>query len=156
MLKWLSLILVLVLVTPVYAEETGTLTGSLDNENTVLDLIASQSDHRGDENFGSVSMVFSADGAAGLKMLFIGFEWRDGSAAVPDIRIVADDRSMYFPREDEDFLLEIDGASKSGEFLTVKGRLRFIADHSKDFGRTRDPSNSHTLEGSFEATIGPV
>lgn len=156
MLKWLSLVLGLVVVTPAYAEELGTLIGKVDNDDAVLELIASQSDHRGDENFGSVSMVFSAKETSGIKMLFVGFEWRDGAAAVPDIRIVADDRSMYFPREDEEFLLEISESSKTGEFLSVKGRLRFIAEHSKDFGRTRDPSNTHTLEGSFEATIGPV
>jgi len=156
MLKWITLILGIALATPSFAEETGELTAVLDSEDVTLVLLASQSDHRGSSSFGSVSMVFSADGAAGINLIFVGFEFRDGAAAVPDIRLVAQDRSMYFPRKDDSFILEVDEATKTGEFLTVKGRMHFIADFSKDFGRTLDPSMSHEIDGTFEVVVGPV
>lgn len=155
MIKWIALALGLTIATSGFAEETGAVEGTLDGENVVLELLGSQSDHRGDANSGSVSLVFSADGVAGIKLIFVGFEIRDGVAAVPDIRMLAEDRSMYFPRED-DFTLEVTSAEKSGEFLNLSGRFKFDADISKDFGRTLDPSDSHQIEGTFTAVVGPV
>lgn len=157
MMKWFLAVLALGFAAPSFGQESGTLTGTLDGQEVSFDLVAMQTDHRGNPNFGSVSMAYRIDiDESDLKLFFVGFNLVDGDAETPEVRLSISMAENFVAREDDFFSVTVDEASKQGEMLLLKGTLSLNAYFSDDFGRTLDSSRSHVFEGAFEAIVGGI
>ncbi|SHK51182.1 hypothetical protein SAMN05444000_13419 [Shimia gijangensis] len=155
MKKWIVAALFLSFVLPVNAQESGALTGEFDGTAVSFELMPSQTDHRGNPDFGSVSMAFKMDiEGSDLKIFFIGFNLMGGKAETPEARMSITRVDSFVARPDETFSVVVQEASKQDDLLFLKGTISLNADFSNDFGRTLDASRSHAFEGAFEAKVG--
>lgn len=151
-----------VLAATAQAEERGRLTLTIDGESYDYELWAAQSDWSGSESFGSVSIFAQpVDRDMELGSIMLGFSLASGNAERGEInlRTVRDGETIrYFAGADAEeggLTVTLDGASVSGEELSVTGRFQTQAGTSDNYGRDIDLSDSMQMEGTFDVVLAP-
>lgn len=151
-----------VLATAAQAEERGTLSLTIDGDSYEYALWAAQSDWSGSESFGSVSIFAQpVDRDMEFGSIMFGFSLAAGNAERGEInlRTVRDGETVrYYAGDDADeggLTVTLDGATVSGEELSVSGRFQTQAGTSDNYGRDIDLSDAMEIEGIFDVVLAP-